>query len=51
MPEADTHGVQVHLTDEQHDWLRLQAYERHVPMSVVVREMIDAARESAKVAA
>lgn len=50
MTSQETHGVQVFLTDEQDEWIRVQAFERRMNRSEIVRELIDTAI-SAKVAA
>lgn len=32
------------LTEEQHEWLRYQAYKRHSNKSAIVQELIDKAK-------
>ena len=43
--EEPCHRVQVYLTEEQRTWLRKQAFETDLPMSKIVREIIQDFRE------
>lgn len=37
----DLKKMPVSLTVEQHEWLRQKAFERRVPMSQIIRELVD----------
>jgi hypothetical protein len=38
---SDFYRVQVYLSEDQRKWLRKQSYETAIPMSKIVREIID----------
>jgi hypothetical protein len=38
---SDFYRVQVYLSEDQRKWLRKQSYETSIPMSKIVREIID----------
>ena len=44
-PSPELVKLPISLPPDQYEWLRKEAFRRHVPMTVVVREALDEMRE------